>query len=292
MKGILSKFAVFKLTNVGRFAYTFVLILSFSSCGDHIQREKDKYPNIPEFPKFGENKLMLKELEVATVEYKNHQSAEVDGHDLVIHTEDYFYYLETNQSLFVLTGYREAVEPGNEFPAKNFVQLIRVNAGKVEKLNWSEVAKAELRPLNNDQYISIGSKTFDIQSPRLTFSDAKPFENDSTDFSSWNFASRSGGDYYKIFDNTFVKEFDRVTIGSASRLSGGLNNGLNYTYDPIPLVYYEFNLDGKTGKTKINFDEQEPPLLIKIANKVYCVTYSSELKFKYEVKHYHIGLLE
>ena len=292
MEWILSKFAVFKLANFGRLGFAIFLLLSFSSCGDHIQREKDKYPNIPEFPKFANNKLMLKELETATVKYKKHQSTKVDVHDLVIHTQDYFYYAVADSSLFMLIGYREAVEPGNEFPAKNFVQLIRLKSGKVEKLNWSEVAKAELRLLNDEQYISVGSKTFDIQSPRLTFSNAKPLEKDSTHSSSWNFPSRSGGDYDNIFDSTFVKEFDRVTIGSAGRLSGGLNNGINYVYDPVPLVYYQFNVGNKIGLTKINFDEEKPPLLLKVANKIYCITYSSELKFKYEVKHYHIGILE
>lgn len=116
---------------------------------------------------------------------------------------------------------------------------------------------------------------------------------DSTNIFSWNFVDDVTDDESNdIFDSSFVKEFDRVTIGSKGSLSGGLNNGIDYTYDPVPLVYYQFNVGNKTGLTKINFDEQKPPLLLKIKDKIYSITYSNELKLRQKVQHYEIGVIE
>ena len=272
------------------------LLLGLSSCGDNIKREKDKYPEIPAFPDFAKNALVYKKLDVATVSFNAYKSAKVDGHNLVIHTQDYFFYAVADSSLFLITGYREALNPGIEYPAKNFVTLTWLRNKKIEKLVWTDTCDNDLQIFNDGKTLIIGSRVFDTQAQRLTFSKIDKTDDDLVNKSmmayTWNFTSKPFSSDYKMYDSTFVKEFDRITTGADGHLSGGLNNGIDYTYDAVPLIYYEFNLNGKTGKTKMNFDEQKPPLLIKVEDQVYCITYSSELKLKYEVKHYHIGILE
>jgi len=270
-------------------------LFGFSSCGDNIQREKDKHPEIPVFPRFANNALIYEKLDVATVSFEDYKTAKVDGDNLVIHTQDYFYYAVADSSLFLVTGYREALNPGMEFPAKNFVTLTRLRNKKIEKLVWTDTCENDLPIFNDGKTLMIGSRVFDTQTKRLTFSKIDKTDDDLVNKSmmayTWNFTKSSAGNY-KVYDSTFVKEFDRITIGSSGRLSGGVNNGIDYTYDAVPMVYYEFNVDGKLAKTKINFDEQKAPLLLKVADEIYCITYSSELKLRRTVHHYEIGVIE
>ncbi|WAC42549.1 hypothetical protein [Pedobacter sp. SL55] len=273
------------------------LLFGFSSCGDNIQREKDKYPDIPEFPLFKQNALAYKKLGLATVSYKDNQSAKVDGHDLVIHTNDYFFYAVADSCLLLITGYREAIKPGNEFPAKHFITLTRVKNHKIDKYQLTDTTNvANLNCVIVAKQLQVGNKAIDLSASKFMLdrkiSTAKK-STDSTFFSSWNFVDKPTDFESKdIFDSTFVKEFDRVTVGSKGHLSGGLNNGIDYTYDRVPLVYYQFNVGSKIALTKINFDEQKPPLLLKIKDNIYCITYSNELKLRQEIKHYEIGVIE
>lgn len=273
-----------------------LLILGFSSCGDNIQREKDKYPEIPVFPRFANDALTYKKLDVATVSFKDNQTAKVDGHSLVIHTQDYFFYAVADSSLFLITGYREALKPGMEYPAKNFVTLTRLRNKKIEKLVWTDTCDNDLPIYNDGKTLIVGSRVFEAIAPRLTFTKVDKTDDDLVNKSimayTWNFDKKLISEDYKPYDSTFVKEFDRVTIGSDGNFSGGLNNGINYTYKAVSMIYYEFNLGGKVGKTKINFDEQKVPLLIKIKDKVYSVSYSFDLKLRRTVHHYEIGVIE
>jgi len=273
-----------------------LFLTAFSSCGDHIQREKDKYPQIPAFPAFAKNALLYKKLDVATVSFNAYKSAKVDGHDLVIHTKDYFFYAVADSSLFLITGYREAIKPGMEFPAKNFITLTRLRNKKIEKLVWTESCDQDLPVFNDGQTLIVGTRVLEVKAPRLTFTKVDKTDDDLVNNSmmayTWNFSNKLISEDYKPFDSTFVKELDRITIGSDGNFTGGLNNGINYTYDAVPMIYYEFNVGGKVGKTKINFDEQKVPLLLKVGDQIYCITYSSELKWKREVNHYEIGVIE
>ena len=277
-------------------AFALLLVLGLSSCGDNIQREKDKYPEIPEFPLFKDQKFVLKKLDVATVNYKKYQSAKVDGQNLVIHTQDYFYYCLADQALFIITGYREAMRPGNPYPAKNFVKLRKISGEKVLKLAWTDTCENDLPIFNDGKTLIVGSRIFNANADQLTFTKVAKDDDgsisESTKVYTWDFSNKMISEEYKPYDSTFVKEFDRVTIGSSGHLSGGLNNGINYTYDPVPLIYYEFNLNGKIGKTKINFDEQKAPLILKVADKIYCITYSYDLNPRLEIVHYEIGILK
>ena len=270
-------------------------LFGFSSCGDHIQREKDKHPEIPAFPRFANNALTYKKLDVATVSFEDYKTAKVDGDNLVIHTQDYFYYAVADSSLFLITGYREALNPGMEFPAKNFVTLTRLRNKKIEKLVWTDTCENDLPIFNDGKTLIFGTRVFNVQTKRLNFSKIDKTDDDLVNKSmmayTWNFTKPSSGNY-KVYDSTFVKEFDRITSGSSGRLSGGVNSGINYTYDAVPMVYYEFNVDGKLAKTKINFDEQKAPLLLKVADEIYCITYSSEFKLRRTVHHYEIGVIE
>lgn len=271
-------------------------LLVLSSCGDNVQREKDKYPDIPKFPAFKQNTVVYKKLGLATVAYKANQSAKVDGHDLVIHTNDYFYYAVADSCLLLITGYREAIKPGNEFPAKHFITLTRVKNHKIDKYQLTDTTNvANLNCVIVAKQLQVGNKAVDLSASKFMLgrkiSTAKK-STDSTFFSSWNFTnSTTDFESKDIFDSTFVKELDRVTVGSKGRFSGGLNNGINYVYDPVPLVYYQFNVGHKTGLTKINFDEQKPPFLLKIKDKIYCITYSNELKLRQKVQHYEVGVI-
>lgn len=286
----------YKMPFLLQFVMALLLLVSLFSCGDNIQREKDKHPEIPNFPRFAENKLSYKKLNVATVSYKNHQSAKVDGHDLVIHTQDYFFYALADSSLFLITGYRKALNPGMEYPAKNFVTLTRLRKKKTEKLVWIDTCDNDLPIYNDGKTLIVGSRVFNAQALRLTFAKIDKNDDDlvsdSLETNTWSFSNKLISEDYKPFDSTFVKELDRITIGSSGRVSGGLNNGINYTYDAVPLIYYEFIVNGKVGKTKINFDEQRVPLLLKVGNNIYCISYSKELKFRRNVYHYEIGVLE
>lgn len=273
------------------------LLFGFSSCGDNIQRKKDKYPDIPEFPSFKQNGLTYKKLGVATVSYKAHQSAIVNGHNLVIHTQDYFFYAVADSSLFIVTGYREAVEPGKEFPAKNFITLTRVRSRKIEKLVWVDTCDYNLPIFKDGKTLIVGNRLFNTQCQFLTFTTINKDDDDLINKSlkayTWYFTDLPLNDNYKaLYDSTFVKELDRVTIGSDGKLSGGLNNGIDYTYSAVPLIYYKFNVGNKIGITKINFDEQKPPLLLKTKDNIYCITYSNELKLRQKVQHYEIGVIE
>ena len=271
-------------------------LFGFSSCGDNIKREKDKHPEIPAFPRFANNALTYKKLDVATVSFEDYKTAKVDGDDLVIHTQDYFYYAVADSSLFLVTGYRETLNAGMEFPAKNFVTLTRLRNKKIEKLVWTESCDQDLPIFNDGQTLIVGSRVFEVKAPQLTFTKVDKTDDDLVNNSmmayTWNFSNKLISEDYKPFDSTFVKELDRITIGSDGNFTGGLNNGINYTYDAVPMIYYEFNVGGKVGKTKINFDEQKVPLLLKVGDQIYCITYSSELKWKREVNHYEIGVIE
>ncbi len=282
-------------TNIS-LVFGLLFLTGLSSCGDNIQREKDKHPEIPEFPRFANNALTYKKLDVATVSYEDYKSAKVNGHNLVIHTKDYFFYAIADSSLFLITGYRKAIKPGMEFPAKNFITLTRLRNNKIEKLTWTATYNEDLPVYNDGQNLTVGRRVFNAKAPHLTFSkideNDDDLANDSLIAKTWSFSNKLISEDYKPFDSTFVRELDRITIGSDGHLSGGLNNGVNYTYDAVPLIYYEFTVNGKVGKTKINFDEQKAPLLLKVGDNIYCITYSSELRLRRSVNHYEIGVLE
>ncbi|PDS25879.1 hypothetical protein [Flavobacterium branchiophilum] len=268
------------------------VLLVLISCGDNIKREEDKHPEIPEYPLFLKNSLVYRKLYVATVSFNNNKSKD----NLVIHTKDYFFYTVTDSTLFIITGYREAVEPGREFPAKNFITLTRVKNSKIETEKWTEICDQEIPIINNGDTLHIGRKKIDLKSTKLISKKdvfyADEISKDKKFISSWDpYYEYYNIDYKMIYDSTVIKEFGRVTIGSGSHLTGSVG-AINWSYHAIPLIYYQFKSNGKTGLTKINFDEQKPPLLVKIQDKIYCITHSEPSELNRKVINYEIGILE
>lgn len=271
--------------------FTIAYFILLASCSSPIKPEKDNHPEIPEFPLFAKDSLKYKVLDVATVTYTAYKSAKVDGHNMVIHINDFFYYTIADSALFVITGYSESIKPGNPHPAKNFVELRKISNNKIEKIAWIDTCETDLQTYSNGTELQIGNKFFNVKSPKLTFAKSNKTDamaHDSLAFSSASFSYYPTDKEDIMYDTTMVKEFDRIIAGSKGNLSGGLNN-LDYTYKPVPMVYYQFKVNGKTGKTKINFDMQKTPLLLKVNQNLYSITYGLDLlgvskhRIKYEI---------
>ena len=240
-----------------------------SSCGNgNIQLEKDKYPNIPNFPKFEGN--VFKSEKVATIRleldknFKNQQQ-----------NKYYFRYLLKDSSLYIITYFSDKEFP--DIPLNNqkyFVDLILIKGDRLTKhARWIDTDFDIHFDLDNNDDLAIGRRKYLANSHYRKFEEIEnvPHLGEPVDtiFKAWDQRDEP-------LESPFFKSFSNATVGTSGRISGGGNSGYTYQHDPVSLTYYNVTYKDKIGRTKINYDYQEDPLFLKAGESVYYVTYDSD----------------
>lgn len=229
------------------------------SCGDNIKTEKDKYPNIPKFPKFENDVLKL--VEVKTIELKL---------DSTVHHQEGNYlrtrYLVKDSTLYLITFFADVEEPEHFMNSdKEYtVDLVVIKDNKIQHTQWSDddfKLNFKIDKLNND--LTIGKHKFFAKSnyyKQDAISDYKNEYGNDTVFSSYLGSKLSG-----YFQPT---SFERILVASKSKIGGAQNSPfLIKEYEPIYLSYYNLNFKNKTGRTKVY--DSDPPSFIKLKDELY-----------------------
>lgn len=228
------------------------------SC-DNINTEKDKYPDIPYFPKFKNNDLKLvkvKEIELrldSTVERRN-------PNDLATR------YFVKDSTLYLITFFADTDDLLNPNSCSNCdvkytVDLIFIKKDKIQHTQWLDEdfkINFKIDSLNN---LTIGKHKFYAKSnyyKQDTISNFKDQFGNDTIFSHYINDKLTG--YFQPFSD------DYVVIDSKNT-----SNGLHFSFKnkPIYLRYYKINYKNKVGLTKV-YDGPDPEF-IKLNDEFYYI---------------------
>ncbi|MDR6969616.1 hypothetical protein J2X31_003649 [Flavobacterium arsenatis] len=256
--------------------FLILLLFVLTSCGSDIKTEEDKFPNIPEFPKFENDVFRTKN--IATIELQPLQKF-----SRTFHNPFNLVYAVKDSSLYFLTFYND-----DEFPEeaylnyKYYLTLMKISDGKIKiERKWvdSDFEFNFWIKSNND--IVVGKQI-------LTFNDdyKSSIKNDSVvinsikgiKFERWtkDFIDNEEKTIANNKENGLV-EFDNVVVDSESKLGGGWNNGFEVRDYPVYLSYYKLNWNNKTAKTKIDFSiHKNAPILLKTSNNLYYIQYNEK----------------
>ena len=229
------------------------------SCGDNFKKEKDKYPDIPYFPKFKNNDLKLvkvKEIELkldSTIERRNPNDLETR-------------YFVKDSTLYVITFFADTNNLLNPDGCTNCnlkytVDLIFIKNDKVQHTQWIDEdfkINFKIDSINN---LTIGKRKFYAKSNYYKQDLNSNFKNqfgDDTIFSHYISDELKG--YFKPFSD------DNVIIDSKNA-----SNGLHFTFKntPLYLKYYKINYKNKVGFTKV-YDAPGPEF-IKLNDELYYI---------------------
>lgn len=257
----------------------FVLI----SCGDNIKTEKDKYPDIPEFPQFKDNAFAPQNVTKMILNPSKFKRS----------TENYFNlkYAVKDSSIYIVTIYNDAEFPEiNSARDKYYLTLVKIDNGKVTfKKEWTDsdfVSNFWIKP-NND--LIIGERSFLSKEMYQTSRKSDSMVIDSLKYLEF----KNLGELFDTREKADFKVFDSIVIDSKGELGGGVNSGFDYRYSPVFLKYYKLTWKNKTRLTKIDNRWTPFPYFIPVKNKLYYITYIEDPTLKGKLqKEYKIELIE
>lgn len=261
-----------------------LIFLVFISCGDTIKTEKDKFSYIPEFPKFENDILFPKSIfKIELQPLKRFHRTTQNSFNLA--------YAVKNSSLYVITYYNDDEFPEEAFSNyKYYLTLLKITNGEIEiEKKWIDDNfdfNFWLKPnddilLGKKIYSAKGSYTESIKNDSVKIDTLNDIE-----FQLWNkdFRENEKKTIEKNKQSNF-EEFDKVIVGSNSKLEGGWNNGFETQDYPIYLSYYTLKWKNKNAKTKIDFNKNKTsPIFIKTTNNLYYIQYDEKLKMKSNAK--------
>jgi len=241
-----------------------------SSCGNgNIQLEKDKFPDIPNFPQFEGN--VFKSEKVATIRleldknFKNQQQ-----------NKYFFRYLLKDSSLYIITYFSDKEFP--EIPLNNdkyIVDLILIKGDRLTKhARWIDNDFDIHFDLDRNDDLAIGRRKYLATSHYRKFEEienvpqsAEPID---TLFKTWDQRDDP-------LESPFFKAFYHVTIGTSGRVTGGGNSAYGYQHVPVSLTYYNVSYKDKIARTKINYESENSPLFFKAGESLYYISYDQEI---------------
>ena len=242
------------------------IIIFFSlflfSC-DNIKTEKDKYPDIPEYPKFKNNTLKL--VKVKEIENKIDSTFYQDrGLNTRILVKDSTLYLISFFPSFVI---REQSFSYSDL--KYTIDLVVIKNNKINHRQWVDndfKINFEIDKNNND--LTIGKHKYSAKSnyyKEKTITNLKN-ENDTTFYKYLNDIIYLDDINYKatVFDQATIKS--RVKSGAVANSPGSI---FIWEYQPVYLTYYKFKYKNKIGLTKVY--DKEMPVFIKLNEELYYI---------------------
>ena len=264
--------------------YFYILLLFILiSCGDNIKTEKDKYPDIPEFPQFKDNVFISQHITKMVLNPAKFKRS----------TENYFNlkYAVKDSSIYLVTNYNDAEFPEiNALDDKYYFTLVRIDNGKVTlKKEWTDsdfTSNFWIKP-NND--LIIGKRSF---SSNEKYQNSK--KTDSIKIDSLKYIQfKNIGELFDTEEKVNFKKFDSVVIDSKGKLGGGVNSGFDYKYSAVYLHYYKLTWKNKKSLTKIDERWTPFPYFIPVKNKLYCITYNEDTNLNGKLqKEYKIEVMK
>lgn len=261
------------------------LLFVLLSC-DNINTEKDKYPDIPDFPKFKNNIFNTENI-------TNIELQPLSRFKKTIENEFILQYAVKDSSLYLITYYNDDDFPNEAFlDYKYYLTLVKITNGKVvKKKNWVDSDFAFnfwLKP-NND--IIIGNRFFSNKNDYQTSEKIDSLKIDSLKFINFNkFNNQLVDNEDKIMEinkNNNFNKFDEIVIDSKFALKGA---GRNRYYLPVYLSYYELNFKNKKALTKVDHRllENTPILISTNKNFMYSIIYNEEYLYDSKMKKQYI----
>lgn len=245
-----------------RICLLLVLAIALSSC-DNVVKQKDNYPEIPNFPKFKDDVFTAKRLTKISLELN--QEAEN------LKNKYYFRYLVKDYSVYFITFYTNSDHPAYPNGGEDYtVDLLVIEGNKTEHNRWVDKDFSFNFDLDDRKNLTIGKRKYEAKNNYSKFKSIAEANVQDVDtlFKPWiqgAFATKTDAD---------LEAFDEVTIGSSPGVGGAENAPVVVLeYGPVPLTYYRLNDKGKKGLTKIDFRKEKYPLMIRTKNNIFYVTY-------------------
>lgn len=253
----------------------------FASCGpDNIQKEKDKYPEITNFPKFQNNKLKSKEIENIKVRLnKNFKNQE----------NDYcFNYLVRDSALYIITYFSDQEFP--DIPSKGskyIVDLVIIKNNKpVKHSRWKDDDFDLNFDVDKDHNVIVGRRKYLLTENYLEYEDMVNIDrlNKPASFKRWQIQEGE-----QVDTTSYFKSFERIIINSKGGISSTPSATYSYVYSPVFMIYYRVTYKNTEGLTKINYGGQQAPLLFKLNGEIYYISYNEDfIDIDNRVKEYSI----
>ena len=245
--------------------YLLILLVVLISCNDNVVKEKDKYPEIPNFPQFKDE--IFTSTKVAEVSLKLNKEFKYQNNKY------YFRYLIKDSTAYIITFFTDSDHPEYPYGGEDYVVDLLVFDGKnVNHSRWIDKDFDFNFDLDEERNLTIARRQY---SASTNYKDYKVVStNDKkvdTLFKPW---IQGAAIDLNIED---LKAYDEVIIGSKGGLGGNKNMPIfSLEYDAVPLIYYELNYKSKRGLTKIDFRNEKYPLTIKTKNSLFYVTYHQD----------------
>ena len=242
-----------------------VLLIVLISCNDNVVKEKDKYPEIPNFPEFKD--AIFESEKIAEIRLKLNKDFKNQNN------EYYFRYLVTDSTVYFITFYTDSDHPDYPYRGENYTVDLLVIDG--DNINQSRSIDKDFDfnfDLDKERNLTIAKRKFTANTNYKEYELAISADTKvDTLFKSWKQRAYIG------LNTSELKAFDEVIIGSKGGLGGNETMPIfSLEYDAVPLTYYELNYKGKRGLTKIDFRNELYPLTIRTANALYYVTYKQD----------------
>lgn len=246
--------------------YILVFILALISCNDNVVKEKEKYPEIPNFPKFKDNVFHAEK--IAEVRQALNKKTKNQNNNY------YFRYLVKDSAAYIITFFTDSDHPDYPYGGENYtVDLLVIDGNKINRLSWTDKDFSFNFDLDKDRNLTIGKRKYQAKTDYREFklmADSNA-NNIDTLFKPWRQGASAD------FNFSDLKAFDEVTIGSKGGLGGNETMPIfSLEYDPVPLTYYGLVYKGKRGLTKIDFRNEQYPLTIRTKNALFYVTYKQD----------------
>lgn len=237
----------------------FLLLLSVTftlfSCGKSYHVEKDKYPNIPKFPKFENNKLKLTKIDEVIFDF--------DDDEFGQHFKKRYIIKDSILGIVIFTTNTGMME----HPQKNDPYLVNLSVINGDKITSTQRSDYDFR-LN----FKIDSLTNDIIIGKTKyFTKSNYLKNDSIP----NLKSDDFFDPYGKFeydDTVFYKaeRLDKIVYDTETKIDGAQNSPI-FGLKNVPsfLYYYKIKTKGKEGLTKM--DNKLLPEIVTVKGNLYYV---------------------
>ena len=240
--------------------YFLAILLFFQSCSNDIKTEKDKYPDIPEFPKFKNDKIKL--VEVENIELKLDSTVQHQK-DNYIRTR----YFVKDSTLYLITFFADSDEPENFMNSDReyTIDLVVVENNKIQHTQWTDNDFKLNFKIDSNNDLTIGKHKFQAKynyRKQETISNFKEEYGNDTIFSTYI--------GYKLSGYFTPTPFDQIVVNSERKLTGTQNSPILIPENkPLFLTYYELKFKNKIGHTKLN--NKDIPKFIKLNNDLYFI---------------------
>ncbi|WP_300671054.1 hypothetical protein [Soonwooa sp.] len=243
------------------------------SCGKNFKVEKDKYPDIPEFPKFKNDQLKMTKIDEVVFDF--------DDDEFGQHFNTRYIVKDSVLGIVIFTSNTGMMEhPTKKDPFVVNLTVIKGDKIMSKQRNDDDFAfNFKIDSLNND--ITIGKTKYFAKSDYLKFDSIPNLKEE-------NFVDKVAS--FEYDDTVFYKPylFDKAIVDKDYKVDGAQNSPL-FVIKTVPLFmyYYQVRTRGKVGLTKLK--NKFINNIINANNELYYLEKPVKVKDKqYKVEIYRI----